>query len=258
MNLPELIAQRVQSSAARVGIAVVPVSGEGGFGIREDDVFLQASAIKIPILWALHDAAVRGALSLDETLPIDPTNGTGGCGVLQHFASSATRLALGDLAVLMIVLSDNVATNHLIDRLGFDAINQLIQTKVEGDVICLRRKMYDHAARAAGIENTASPAAAAEMMVRLAHEAAAGMGCANAVLRTLRLKKTSPVTAALDGVAALATKPGMLDNVRTEWSIVREGSGAYAMVLMADGASDKQLEPLFHDLAKEIHGAMGV
>lgn len=256
VHLPQSIAELLAATRARVGLCVIHVSGAPRFAARENEVFAQASAIKAPILWTLHRMAASGELSLDETAAVDPTNGAGGCGVLQSFSSPATRIALRDLAVLMIVLSDNVATNLLIDRLGFDAVNELIADFALGDQTRLRRKMIDHAARAAGRENTATPEEAARLMLRLGELADAGDAAANATLATLRLKKDSPVTDALRGEPSLATKPGMLDGIRTEWSLVESGGDRYAMALMADGSPDAELKPLFRDLATAIHDSV--
>lgn len=255
MSLPESVAQAIDSNHARVGLSVIDLKSGSGFGVNEDEVFAQASAIKIPILWTLHRLAAKGELSLDQTLPIDPTNGSGGCGVLQNFASRNTQVALGDLAVLMIVLSDNVATNLLIDRLGFEAVNGLLGSLGSAETR-LRRKMIDQAARNAGRENTSTPAEAARLMQQLDADNKRSDPVAAAVLKTLRLKKTSPVTAALPEDTRLATKPGMLGNLRTEWSLVETDDSAYAMTLMADGADDSELEPLFRNLAAAIHEVM--
>jgi beta-lactamase class A len=255
MTLPIKIAEIIDSTPARVGLCVVHTSGAPGFGFREKEVFTQASAIKIPILWTLQRLAAAGKLSLDETLAVDPTNGAGGCGLLQNFLPGASRLALADLAVAMIVLSDNVATNLLIDRIGFDAVNELIEDIHGSEATRLRRKMIDLEARMSGIENTSTPQDAAILMQRLAENASAGDPSAIATLRVLRLRKKSPVTAALPKQVLLATKPGMLDGFRTEWSLVEYRNQyfhQYAMALMADGAEDAILVPLFRELAAAI------
>lgn len=252
MEIPAPIADLLATTPARVGLAVSPLEGEGGYAVLADEVFPQASAIKIPILWELHRADQAGELNLSETLPIDPSNGAGGCGVLQNFANGASQVALGDLSVLMIVLSDNVATNLLIERLGFEEVNALLDSQGAKQTR-LRRKMIDQAARDAGRENTATPEEATGLMSRLHGLATAGDAAANATLNTLRLRKVSPITAALPKEVCLATKPGMIEGVRTEWSLVETEDTAYAMSLMADGADDKVIEPLFRELAVAIH-----
>ena len=253
-EIAQILDELAGRSPARVGLAAASLNGEIAFAVRATELFTQASAIKIPVLWELYRAGDAGELSLDEALPVDAANGAGGCGVLQHFGA-VSRLTLGDLAVLMIVLSDNVATNLLIDRVGIEPVNRLLEGHRAAETR-LRRKMMDAAARAAGRENTSTPAEAIALMRRL-HELSSGAdAAASATLATLRLKKESPVTAAIGKDATLATKPGALDGLRTEWSLVETADGGYTMALMADGAEDTVLEPLFRDLAGAVHRAM--
>lgn len=252
METPTAIAELLAATPARVGLAVTPLNREAGYTVLDEEVFAQASAIKIPILWELHRAAAAGELDTQETMPIDPADGAGGCGVLLHFAAGASQVALSDLSVLMIVLSDNVATNLLINRLGFEAINALLESQGASETR-IRRKMIDPEARKAGRENTSSPAEAAALMARLHQLASEGDAAARATLDTLRLRKVSPVTAALPKETRHATKPGMLDGLRTEWSLVETDDASYAMSLMADGADDSEIEPLFRKLTLAIH-----
>ncbi len=248
MDPPKPIVDLVQATPARVGLAVESLNGAWGYSLLADEVFAQASAIKIPILWELHRQAARGELSLGETLAVDPLNGAGGCGLLQNFLPAASRMALADLAVAMIVLSDNVATNLLIDRLGLDAVNGLLD-ELGAPLTRLRRKMIDLEARQAGRENTSTPAEALRLMRRLYDDEAAGEAVAANVLRVLRLRKDSPITAVLPNDTRLATKPGMLEGLRTEWSIVEREGVDYAMAIMVDGADDLLLDPLVRDIA---------
>lgn len=253
---PATVASLLESTGARVGLAVTSTDESRSFGVGVNEPFTQASAIKIPILWELHRAAAASELSLRETVPVKPGDGAGGCGLLQNFLPGASQLALGDLAVLMIVLSDNVATNLLIERIGIHSVNRLL----EGfglEETRLRRKMMDTKARNEGRENTASPGEALFLMGFLHERERAADPVATAVLQTLRLRKESPVTRALPKDAHLATKPGSIDGVRSEWSLVETDDGvSYAMALMADSAGDNELEDLFEALADAIHGHM--
>jgi beta-lactamase class A len=247
MDAPKPILDLAQSTPARLGLAVESLDGGWGYSLLGDEVFAQASAIKIPILWELHRQAARGDLLLEETVAVDPSNGAGGCGILQNFSPGASRMALADLGVAMIVLSDNVATNLLIDRLGFDAVNGLLD-EMGARATRLRRKMIDFQARQAGRENTSTPAEAVRLMRRLYDEEASGDAAAVAMLRVLRLRKESPVTAVLPNDTRLATKPGMLEKLRTEWSIVERDGVDYAMAIMVDGADDILLDALVRDI----------
>jgi beta-lactamase class A len=82
-----------------------------------------ASTIKVLILIAALQQVHRERLALERELPLpEPADRAGGSGVLRELIG-VRRMAVGDLLTLMIVLSDNAATNAVIDAVGFDAIN---------------------------------------------------------------------------------------------------------------------------------------
>lgn len=91
--------------------------------INADLRFPTASMIKIMILFELLRACARGAAELGERITLRRADRTLGSGLLMDFDAGAT-LTLRDLAVMMMAISDNTATNVLIDRLGKDAINE--------------------------------------------------------------------------------------------------------------------------------------
>ena len=93
---------------------------------RSDDVVPTASCIKVFILMELMRRVEAGDFALQEAIPMLSEQQVGGSGVLKDLTASI-RLPLRDVATLMIVLSDNTATNMLIDLLGLTAINDMIR-----------------------------------------------------------------------------------------------------------------------------------
>lgn len=94
---------------------------------RADELFPAASTIKVFVLQALMEAAARGELALDERRPLTGEDQVSGSGVLKLLAPGA-ELSLLDLATLMITVSDNSATNMLIDVVGVERIRQCVAT----------------------------------------------------------------------------------------------------------------------------------
>ncbi|WP_137150902.1 serine hydrolase [Devosia sp. FKR38] len=92
---------------------------------REDQISATASCIKLFLLVALFAQAERGQVSLDERTVVAPGDHVGGSGVLKHL-SPGVGLSWRDVATLMIVLSDNIATNMVIDQIGLEVVNQTI------------------------------------------------------------------------------------------------------------------------------------
>lgn len=92
-----------------------------------DDEFESASTIKIYILGCLYAQAEAGKASLDAELTYEARHFVDGSGLIRSLGEGA-RLCARDVATLMIVVSDNIATNMLIDYLGLDTINAFIRS----------------------------------------------------------------------------------------------------------------------------------
>ncbi|WP_281193473.1 serine hydrolase [Halorubrum sp. F4] len=103
-----------------------------------DEEFVAASVIKLPILYALYEEYDGRLERLAETRPIAPENRVGGSGVF-HLLDDPTP-SLEDLARAMIAISDNAATNELIDALGAERIESAA-TRLGMTNTRLRRKM---------------------------------------------------------------------------------------------------------------------
>lgn len=99
-----------------VGLSVIDLKSGERFGVNDTLRFPQGSAIKIPILVTLYAQAEAGVCSLEEKVPLKAADQVAGTGVAQYFSAGQSMLSLHDLAVLMIALSDNAATNVLIEK----------------------------------------------------------------------------------------------------------------------------------------------
>ncbi|NJK62314.1 MAG: serine hydrolase [Synechococcaceae cyanobacterium SM2_3_1] len=98
-------------------LIVADVDSSSYADVRGSEPIPAASTIKLPILVAFLQAVDNGLLPLDETLTIDPSLVVGEAGVLQNRPEGSQVTAL-QAATLMMTISDNTATNLLIDRLG--------------------------------------------------------------------------------------------------------------------------------------------
>lgn len=97
--------------------SITDLSSGDHVGIREDEPMPTASVIKVPILVAVYRAAAEGLVSLDDRVRSGPDNTVIGSGVLNKM-SPGVEMSLRDAAVMMSILSDNVATNMCIDHIG--------------------------------------------------------------------------------------------------------------------------------------------
>lgn len=120
--------ERLVALAAQPGLTVGALFWDvetGKFaGVQPDQAFPAASVIKIPILLAFFQAVETGQVRMDEMLTLREDLKGGGAGVLQTRAIGSQVSAL-EAATLMSTISDNFATNLIIDRLGGrEALNQ--------------------------------------------------------------------------------------------------------------------------------------
>src|SRR3954469_5070667 len=150
--------QRIQAIAAHidgvVGYSIVDLTTGERVGHLERETFPAASAIKLAIVYELFKQAEEGKIRLEETTTLDRRQAVGGTGVLVEMGTPT--LSIRDYAVLMVTLSDNTATNVLIDRLGMDRIAARMQGLGLASTK-LRRQMMDTAAARRGDENTSTP-----------------------------------------------------------------------------------------------------
>jgi beta-lactamase class A len=100
-----------------LGYSVLNLDTGEHLSLRGDETFPTASLIKVPILVTLYDLVEQKQLSLDDPLTVIKIDQVPGSGVLQ-FMHSGMSLSVHDAAALMIILSDNTATNLILDRIA--------------------------------------------------------------------------------------------------------------------------------------------
>lgn len=222
-----------------IGIAVKDFTTGDVLAVNGDTIFPQASSIKVTVLIGLLRQAQAGALQLDERVVIRKAQFVGGSGVLQGFADGASSLSLHDLAVLMIVLSDNSATNILIDRVGLSKVNdtlaalRLPQTRLE-------RLMMDFDAARQGRENLSTPRDMITLYELLYRGKALDDKHTALALEILKIPKDVDTTLprGLPPGVPIANKRGELDGVRCDSGIVLLEGRPYAISVMTTYAAD--------------------
>jgi beta-lactamase class A len=215
-----------------MGVAIRDLKSDDEILIDGEATYPTGSSIKIPILIELHRQVAAGSLKLTDTLPVEGRNQVGGSGVMVNFSPGSSQLSLHDLSVLMIALSDNSATNMLIDRLGMARINQTMNELGLGG-IRLQRKMIDLAAMARGAENLATPREASRLMELLAKGKVVSPEVSGAVLKTLRIPKVSPIPRRLPANVTIANKPGGLEGVACDWALVEVPNRPFTIAVMS-------------------------
>jgi beta-lactamase class A len=191
--------------------------GKELFSARADELFPAASVIKLPLVMTLYADAAEGFIDLTE--PIAVGERVDGSGVLRQLRD-VVALTLRDLATLAIVVSDNTATNRIVERLRADRVNERLREWGCHDSR-LARKMYDFEAAAGGKENLMTARETAALLQRLKRGECADRATSDAVLDVLgRCDDRTMLRRYLPHGAAVAHKTGTLDESRNDAGIV--------------------------------------
>lgn len=221
MNIPQHLLDAVP---ARLGVVWQSLSGAFDVRHQADSRFPAASVIKVPVLLELLRRADSGELSLDERVVLQSGHKVGGAGVLLEM-HDGLELTLQDLAHLMTVVSDNTASNLLIERLGMDNVNVWMRSNgMHGSH--LGRHFMETPSKER--DNWMTPADAALCM----------RACGPRALEILRRQQyREKIPLMLPEETSVAHKTGELEGVRHDAAIV-EGPHPYVLVLFtAEGGA---------------------
>jgi beta-lactamase class A len=236
------------------------------FAINEDEVFPTASAVKIPILMEFFRKSEEGFLDPTQVVVLDEDMKVGGSGVLQHLTSGKVSLPLQDYAALMVNVSDNTATNFLIDMVGMGDVNRLLES-LGFTVMRLKRKMQAHDVDPETHENLATPKEMAQILELLYNEDGVSKYVCENTLRLLRNYKEGVIRNVATGDIPVANKDGWMGGVRCDNGIVYLPKGAYVISVMAKHipnwdlhgleAKDQlsQVVSVIHDYFQEVNHA---
>lgn len=202
-----------------------PVDAATSVSIRADDVFPAASLAKLPIAVELMRRADLGQFDMGERFDTASEPRVGGAGVLD-FLDPSTQLTLRELCMLMLIVSDNTASNFILDLVGMGEVNETM-SRLNLTHTKLARRFMDAAARASGRDNVTS---AGDMLALLS------LIRGNALPGGRRLREmlgaqqsfSELVEGWLPPTASLAHKDGTLDGVVHDAGIL-SGPGGVAM-----------------------------
>ena len=254
-RLENRLGQMIDDFAGVAGASVKDLSSGDGVSIRGDEQFPTASTIKIHVLTQLLSRAERGELDLGKRIRLTSEMFGAGSGVI-HYMENEPELSLLDIATLMIIVSDNTATNMCIDLAGIEDTNELLN-KMGLKATKLRRKMMDSDAIQRGDENVSTPNDLVAMLTLL-YSGNPSKKVADQVLHIIGKPKSAPINRGVPSGLVVANKPGGMERVRCDAGIVFLEKNPYALSIMTNfGLEDgvKQ-EAFIVEAVKEIHQTM--
>lgn len=213
------------------GVAIKHLTSGDTLCLNAEQVFPAASLIKLFILWDWVARLEAKEFAAGELVVVQEENKVPGFGVLKEL-HGGLNLTLLDLATLMIIISDNVATNMLIARLGMANINQRIKA-LGAEKTVLQRKMMDDAAKQKGLDNFTSPSDVMMLLERVATGASLCPESARCFVDILKRQQcNNKLPALLPAGTVLAHKTGDLPGTEHDTGIMYFPSGPVIAVVL--------------------------
>ena len=231
--------QKLQASIQEVdqhldgvmGVAIEDLTSGDHFLLHEDEVFAQASSIKIAVLASLYLQAQHGQLKLTDLYTVQSSDLVPDSDIMGGLTPGVTRLTLRDLATMMVAVSDNSATNVLIDRVGMENVNAMLDSLALAHTR-LRRKMMDLQAAKQGRENISTPQEMMTLFEAIYHGKILNQESAAVFFNLLSTNKNSWIPRDLPADLKVANKPGALEAVRNDSGIVFVAGRPYVICVM--------------------------
>ncbi len=220
-----------------LGVAIEDLSTGQKYELRGDAVFPQASSIKIAVLAELYHQnqqalhGVSGKAKLSDLYTMQSADLVADSDILGGLTPGVTRITNRDLATMMIAVSDNSATNVLIDRVGMDNVHALL------DGLGLRstrlqRKMMDIKAALEGRENISTPLEMLTLLEKIYQGKVLDKESTVDFFKMLSTHKSGFLTRDLPDNVQIANKPGELEGVRNDSAVVFVQNRPYIICVM--------------------------
>lgn len=222
-----------------MGLAVKDLTSGEEFFINPDEIMPQASSIKIAVLADLYLQAQQGKLKLTDEYTVRREDLVPGSDIMLGLTAGVTRLTLRDLATMMVAVSDNSATNVVIDRVGMENVNAMLEG-LGLHAMRLRRKMMDLKAASEGRENVSTPREMMTLLETIYRGKLLNQEMTADFIKMLSTHKESSMLQGLPDDAVAANKPGELEAVRNDSGIVLVKNRPYVLCVLTAYLKDEK------------------
>jgi beta-lactamase class A len=214
-----------------LGVAVEDLTSTQTLFWQPDEVFAQASTIKIAVLAELYRQAQEGKLKLTDVYTVQKSDLVQDSDIMNGLTPGVTSITLHDLATMMVAVSDNSATNVLIDRVGLENVNTMLDS-LGLKHTRLRRKMMDLKAASEGRENISTPREMMTLLALVYQGKVLNKEMTADFLTILSTHKDSWIPRDLPEGVRIANKPGSLEGVRNDCGVIFVDRRPYALCVM--------------------------
>ena len=240
-NLDEKIQNEIVNFSGKVWIYAKNLDTGKDFAVRADEQVRTASTIKLPIMAETFRQVSIGKIKWTDELVLTKEKKQGGSGILFEFSDN-TKIDLKTAVNLMIVVSDNTATNLVLDRITADSVNDFMDTLGLKQTRSLRKiggggdaKAFDEPLNKLFGIGVSSPKDMVRLLEKLENGEVVSREASKEMIEILKRQqyKDGIGRGLLDTVPS-ASKSGALDRLRSDVGIIYTRRGRIAMAITVD------------------------
>jgi beta-lactamase class A len=257
-GLDQQIKSKINGFAGKVTIYAKNLDTGATYNLSGEQPVRTASTIKLPIMIEVFWEAAEGKVKFTEGITDSPGEKVSGSGIMQDL-SDGDILPLRDVVTLMITLSDNTATNLILNRIGGNAVNARmaglglentrVMRKILGDGNKLKPVPSGITDEGAKPENKkwgigrSSPQEMVQLLEKLYHGELVNKQASADMIEVLKKQRDHNGIARDIKGAVVANKSGALDALRSDVGIVYTARGAIAIAITVDGMPEPNWTP---------------
>ena len=246
-SLDKKVRKEIKNFKGKVALFAKNLDTGASYGVNENDWVRTASTIKVPIMAATFTFVAEGQFKWDDELVLTKEKKVSGAGILPEFGDGL-RLTLRDAVHLMITLSDNTATNLVLDHVTTDAVNDKLELFGFKVTRCLRKingggesklfysdwnKKPDGSPSRYGI-GVSTPREMVELLEKIERGEIVSPEVGKEMISILKRQQYHDGIARNIKDAETATKPGALDALRSDIGVLYTKRGRIAMAITCD------------------------
>jgi beta-lactamase class A len=264
--LADRLTALAKAHKGKVAIAVKHIESGETFFLNADEAMPTASLIKFPIMVETYRQAKEGKVKLDELLSLTKEEMVQGSGILTEHFSPGAQISLRDAVRLMIVYSDNTATNMVLEKIGIPSTNTLMDelklpnTRINAKVFKGSTTSVDPArTKKYGLGSTTAKEMVELLDLLHGNKLVSPEACKAMLDHLKKCDDKDKFPRFLPATVSVAHKTGSVNNSRTDAGILYFKEGPVALCVLTDENEDKTWKQdnagnrLCAEVAKSVH-----
>ena len=240
-TLDEKIKSEISGFKGKVWVYAKNLDNGKEYSLRGEEKVRTASTIKLPIMTEVFHQVAQGKIKWTDEFTLTKDNRQAGSGTLGEL-SEGTKIDLKSATNLMIVVSDNSATNLILDKISSNNVNDFMKTLGLNNTLSLRKiggggdsKAYDEPLNKLFGIGVSTPKDMAILLEKLERgEVVSKEASAEMIAILKRQQYTDGLGRNLLDTVPIASKSGSLDRLRSDVGIIYTRRGRIVMAITCD------------------------